>query len=144
MKKPLFLETLLLFSSVILLDGLARFYHLYWLIYEFDSVVHFVAGAALALFFSWLYFFSGFFQPLKRSLLKFASVSLLGAIFIGVSWEIYELIFRQTMVQKVDYSYDLTMDLIMDLLGTIAGTFYAYWRELKLQKLVPMIYNGKS
>lgn len=110
----------------------ATIYHLYWSIYEFDSVVHFFAGAALSAFFLWLYFFSGYFNPLQRSLKKFLLVSILGAMFIGLSWEIYELIFKQTMVQKADYPYDTMMDLIMNLLGAIVICFYGHLREDKL------------
>jgi hypothetical protein len=65
----------------------------------------------------------------------------LGVMFAGVLWESYELVFKQTMVQKADYSYDLFMDLLMDFLGAIAGSLYAYCKELKLQKLVPMKYE---
>jgi hypothetical protein len=136
LKKPLFLEMLLLFAIVVVLDGLARVYHLYWSVYEFDSSVHFVAGAALALFFSWFYFFSEFFDSKKRSLKKFLLIAILGAMFVGVSWEAYEIIFKQTMVSKLDYPYDTTMDLLMDLLGAIAGCFYAYIKEYNHQMII--------
>jgi hypothetical protein len=133
LKKPLFSEALLFFVIVIVLDQFARAYHLYWSIYEFDSVVHFFAGISLALFFCWLYFFSGFFNPQKRSLKNFLLVAILGVMFIGVSWEIYELLFKQTMVAKIDYPYDTMMDLLMDLLGAVAGCFYAHLKETKFE-----------
>lgn len=140
-KKPLVIETLALFLVVFSLDSLARARHLYWSIYEFDSVVHFFAGAAVALFFSWLYFFSGYFNPQKRDLKRFFLYAVLGAMLVGVSWETYELIFEQTMVQKADYPYDVMMDFIMDFLGAAAGALYVYFKELKIQKLVPMKYE---
>lgn len=136
LKKPLFLEMFVLFLVVLALHIVATIYHLYWSIYEFDSLVHFLAGIALALFFSWLYFFSGYFNPQKRSLIKFLLIAILGAMFIGVSWETYELIFKQTMVQKIDYPYDLMMDLMMDLLGAVAGCFYAYIKEYNRQMVI--------
>ena len=129
LKKPLFLETLILFAVVAGLHLIATVYHLYWSIYEFDSVVHFFAGAALSLFFLWFYFFSGFFSPPAKNLAKFLLISVVGAMFVGVSWEIYELIFKQTMVSKIDYSYDTMMDLIMDLLGAVTACFYGYLKQ---------------
>ncbi len=129
LKKPLFLEMLILFAVVAGLHIVANIYHLYWSIYEFDSVVHFFAGAAISLFFLWFYFFSDFFSPPKRNLTNFLLVSLIGAMFVGFSWEIYELIFRQTMVSKIDYPYDTMMDLIMDLLGAVAACFYGYLKQ---------------
>jgi len=107
-------------------------FHLYWSIYEFDSAVHFFSGAALSFLFLWFYFSSGFFNPSSKSLMKFLLVSIFGAMFIAVGWEIYELIFKQTMVQKADYPYDLIMDLMMDLLGIIAACFYAYMGKEKI------------
>jgi hypothetical protein len=129
LKKPLFLEMLILFFIVGILHLIASIYHLYWSIYEFDSVVHFFAGAALSAFFLWFYFFSGYFNPAKRNLTKFLIVSIIGTMFVSLSWESYELIFRQTMVRKADYPYDTMMDLLMDFLGTMAMCFFAYIKE---------------
>ena len=139
LKKPLFLEILILFLIVLMLHLVATVYHLYWSIYEFDSVVHFFAGGALSAFFLWLYFFSGYFNPSKRSLVKFLFVSFLGTMFVAVSWESYELIFKQTMVQKVDYPYDTTMDIIMDFLGAMAMCFYAYIKEYNREMIIKNI-----
>jgi len=135
LKKPLFVEMIVLFLAVLVLHIVATIYHLYWSIYEFDSLVHFLAGAALSLFFICLYFFSGFFNPQKRNLTKFFTVAVLGAMFVGFSWETYEFIWKQTMVSKADYPYDLSMDLIMDFLGAVAASFYAYIKEYN-QKMI--------
>lgn len=118
-----------LFLLVGLLHLIASIYHLYWSIYEFDSLVHFFGGMALSTFFLWFYFFSHFFNPQKRTLIKFLIVSILGAMLVSVAWEIFELIFKQTMVQKIDYAYDTRMDLTMDFLGAMVGCFYAYIKE---------------
>lgn len=125
-----------IFATVLVLHIVAGIYHLYWSIYEFDSAVHFLGGASLSLFFLWLYFFSEYFHPRDRSISKFLLVSVLGAMFVGVSWEIYELIFKQTMVQKADYDYDLMIDLTMDLLGAVTSSFYAYIREYNKEMII--------
>jgi len=129
LKKPLFWEMFSLLVVTAVLDRVATIYHLYWSINEFDSIVHFFGGGALSSFFLWLYFFSGFFNPPKRNLIKFLLVSVFGAVFIAVSWEIYELLLGEAIMQKAEYPYDTMMDLIMDLLGALAVCFYAYLKE---------------
>lgn len=128
-KKPLFIEMFVLVVIVGGLNYIATIHHLYWSAYEFDSLMHFLGGTMVSIIFLWLYFNSGFFNPQKRTLNKFLIVSILGAIFISVSWEIYELLLGEAMIKKSEYSYDTTMDLIMDFLGTLAGCFYAYLKE---------------
>jgi len=111
------------------LNYIATIYHLFWSTSEFDSVVHFFAGAALSFFFLWLYFFSGLFNPQKRNLAKFLLISVLGAMFVAISWEIYELILGEVLIQKLEYPYDTMMDITMDFLGAVAACFYAFIRE---------------
>lgn len=133
-KKPLFIEMFALLILVGVLNWLATIYNLYWSIYEFDSLVHFLAGASVSLFFLWLYFYSGFFNPQEVSLKNFLLISILGAMFIAVSWEIFEFILGESLLQKVKYPFDTMMDLIMDFLGAIVGCFYGCLKE----------YNAKS
>lgn len=123
----------------LVLHIIATIYHLYWSIYEFDSVVHFFAGIGVSLFFIWFYFFSGYFNPENRSLGKFLLIAILGVMMVSVLWETYEIIFKQTMVQKTDYPYDTMMDLIMDFLGAIVGGFYAHLKEPKKESFIPSI-----
>ncbi len=128
-KKPLFWEMFILLVIAGTLHLVATIFHFYWSTYELDSVVHFFGGAALSAFFLWLYFFSDLFNPQKRNLAKFLIVSTLGAMFVAVSWEIFELLLGEAMIQKIDYSYDTMMDLIMDFLGAVALCFYTYIKE---------------
>ena len=117
LKKPLFVEIFILFMVVGVLHRVATVYHLYWSVYEFDSPVHFIAGASLSLFFIWLYFYSGFFNSQNKSLTKFFLISIFGTMFVAVSWEVFEFILGEALLQKVTYPYDTMMDLIMDFLG---------------------------
>ncbi|MEK7117042.1 MAG: hypothetical protein AAB837_02670 [Patescibacteria group bacterium] len=132
LKKPLFIEMFVLLIIVGTLHLIANIFHLYWSVYEFDSLVHFIAGAALSLSFLWLYFYSGFFNSQKRNLTKFLIISILGAIFIVVSREIFELLLGEALIQKSEYLYDTSLDLIMSFLGAIAGSFYAHLKEINL------------
>lgn len=129
LKKPLFIEMFILSVIVGVFHYVATAYHLYWFIREFDSLVHFIAGVAISLFFLWLYFYSCFFNPPKRNLTKFLIISILGAIFVAVFWEIFELLLGETLIQKTEYAYDTSLDLIMVFLGAMAGCFYGYLKE---------------
>lgn len=120
-----------LLAVVGVLNFLAANFHLYWSIYEFDSLVHFLGGATLSAFFLWFYFFSGFFKSQKRNLTKFLLISVFGTMFVAVSWEIYEFVLGEAMIQKLEYPYDTMMDLIMDLLGAVAVCFFAFIKEDK-------------
>lgn len=129
LKKPLFWEMFVLLMIVGVLNYVATIYHLYWFIYEFDSIVHFLAGATASLLFLWLYFFSGFFNPQKRNLKQFLIIAVTGMMSIAVFWEIFELFLGEVVLQKAEYPYDTMMDLIMDFLGAVSASFYAFIRE---------------
>ncbi|OHB15217.1 MAG: hypothetical protein A2431_01950 [Candidatus Zambryskibacteria bacterium RIFOXYC1_FULL_39_10] len=128
-KQPLFWETFVLLTTVGVLNYIANIYHLYWSVNEFDSLVHFLGGATLSAFFLWLYFYSGFFNPTNRKLKDFLLVSVLGAMFVAVSWEIYELFLGEAVMNKAEYPFDTMLDIIMDLLGILAICFYGYLKE---------------
>jgi hypothetical protein len=89
----------------------------------------------LAAFFLWLYFFSGFFKPVDRGLLRFLFVAIVGSLAIAVAWEAYELLLGEAVIQKAAYPYDTTLDFIMDFLGMVAVTFYGYLREINFKKI---------
>lgn len=125
-----------LLAIVGILNFIATVNHLYWSVYEFDSIVHFFGGATLSAFFLWLYFFSGLFNPAKRKLSNFLIVSIVGSLFVAVSWEIYEVFLGEVLVHKSEYPYDTMMDIIMDLFGTISVCFYGYIKEYNREAIV--------
>jgi len=125
-----------LLAIVGVLHYVATANYLYWSTNEFDSLVHFLGGSTLSVFFLWLYFFSGFFNPQNRNLARFLIISILGSMFVAVSWEIFELFLGEAEINKVGYPFDTTMDLIMDLLGILAACLYSFIRELGIRKKV--------
>ncbi len=133
LKKPLFWETFALLFIVGILNYVATHFHLYWVVNEFDSLVHFLGGALVSMFFLWLYFFSGAFLPAKRNFFYFLLISSLGVLFVSVVWEIYELLLGEASFAKTAYSYDTTLDFIMDFLGAYAVCLYAYLRKIKYE-----------
>lgn len=135
MKKPLFWETVGLLAVVAILNYFATKYHLYWSVSEFDSLVHFLGGATLAMFFLWLYFFSGKFAPKRRDLNYFLLVSVAGSVFVAFCWEIYEILLGEAKFNLGEYPADTFLDIIMDILGMVAACFYGYTKELRENNL---------
>lgn len=133
LKQPLFWEMSVLILIVGFLDFIANVNHLYWAASEFDSVVHFSAGAAVAALFLWLYFFSRIFNPSRRGLAAFLAVAVLGTVLISTLWEIYE-IFIDEIKFNPRYSFDTTLDFTMAILGAVGVSFYGYLKELKRKK----------
>src|SRR3989344_2028927 len=126
LKKPLFWEMFASFLILGVLNYIAFVYHLYWSTYEFDSLVHFFGGASLSMFFLWLYLFSGFFNPSKINLIQFLIVSIVGAMFVAILWEVYELFLGEVFIQEVEYPYDTMMDLV----GALVACFYGYLKKI--------------
>lgn len=129
-KKPLFKEFFSLALLMALMNYIANRFDLYWRIDELDSLLHFIAGATFSLCTIWVYFFSGYFAPEKRGLLNYFLISLLGVVFVSISWEIFELITGTAVNSWQDYPFDTSLDFIMDFLGAVAACLYAYMREI--------------
>lgn len=121
----------LLLATVGVLNYLATKYHLYWSVKEFDSLVHFLGGATLSVFFLWFYFFSGVFAPTRRDFSYFLMIAVIGSLFVSISWEIYELVLGEAKFNKAEYPFDTLMDISMDTLGAMAACFYGYLKEMK-------------
>ncbi|HEY4515919.1 MAG TPA: hypothetical protein VJH67_01890 [Candidatus Paceibacterota bacterium] len=121
-------ETLVLLIVIAILHNLAVYFELYWSIDSLDSVMHFLGGVWASIFTLWLFFFSGFFSPEKRSFLKILSIGILGTIFISTSWEIFELVTGTAVVEWSDYPFDTSLDFVMDFLGGITACLYAYMK----------------
>lgn len=141
LKKPFFLETFVLLVIVGTLNWLASVYDLYWSVYEFDSLVHFLGGATLAAFFIWFYFYSGVFGETQVNLKRFLLVAMTGAMFLAVAWEIYEFLIGEVNIMGLEYPFDTTLDFVMDFLGALAFCFYGYLKETKSEALNPKSEN---
>lgn len=124
-----------LFALVGILNQIAYHYDLYWTVWEFDSLVHFLAGTALGALSLLLYFFTELFKPKKRNLIEFLKISILGLVAVALMWEIYELVIGEAVMLGPKYPFDTVLDLIMGVLGATVMCFYAYIKELKRFKL---------
>ncbi len=135
-KQTLFKESLFLLIIIGFLHLIAIKFYLYWNVFEFDSMMHFLGGLWSAIVVLWFYFYSGFFEPTKRKSINFLIVSLFGLVAIAVFWEVFELFAGLTFVYWQDYAFDTTLDFIMDTLGALVGCLYAYLKEIYKRELV--------
>jgi hypothetical protein len=129
MKTKLFKNAFILLVIVGFLNFMAVKFYLYWSIWWMDMVVHFLAGVCVGLAIL-LFFQEDYYVQNKLKAILFV---ILGAFFIGILWEIYELIFGITSLSDgIHYVTDTVSDLIMDIVGGFFGSLYGF-RLLKKQ-----------
>jgi len=93
-------------------------------------ILHFLGGLCVAFFVLWLVSWKSDLKNWSRGKILF--VALLGAIAVGVLWEVYELYFSLTFLSDgARYFADTTKDLTMDLVG---GFFGFLWTRNLLKK----------
>ncbi|PIP86538.1 hypothetical protein COV42_01300 [Candidatus Campbellbacteria bacterium CG11_big_fil_rev_8_21_14_0_20_44_21] len=122
-KKEKELLTFSLITALVaaLLHNWALSGYFYWIFPHFDLLVHFLGGLWLGLNLSWLYFFSGLFGRPPITKKKTAILLSLALFLFGFSWEIFELLIWQTLLEP-GFALDTTGDILSD----IAGLFFAY------------------
>jgi hypothetical protein len=133
-KRKFFKETVLLLIAVAITNAIALRYHLYFSLNEFDSLVHFAGGATAGLAFIFAYYSSGVFKPFGKTFFGFLFMAFIGTVFIGMAWEIFELLTKATSLADSDYYSDTGLDIVMDLLGALTACLYAFAREVSIEK----------
>ncbi len=124
---------------IFLLHSLALYYSLYWRIWWFDNVLHFLGGAWLALVVAWFVFFSKRAKNIRLPTLFFLLAAVSFAALVGVGWELFEfcvdfLTGKGVAVGLNQAGLQDTMgDLFFDLLGGLfAGlVFIRYFKKNK-------------
>ena len=99
------------------LHGAAEYFSLYWYLWWFDIVVHFVGGATLGLALLW---FVTFELPSRIHVPRVATAIMVTLTF-GVVWEVFE--YATGTSGAVHYWSDTLLDLLMDLIGSAAACF---------------------
>ena len=123
-KTSLFKHTLILLFTVSVLDFVGQILYFSWTLWWFDVILHFLSGACvgMATILAWNYFF----MPQEISKLKMILIAFVGALTVGLLWEVYELYIGATFFSDgVVYIRDTFSDLIMDVCGGFFGTLYS-------------------
>jgi len=117
---PLFISWSLLLVVVAALHIFALEFSLYWLYSWFDIMVHFLGGVFVGLSALWFFFQSGYTMT-RQSIQNVILVAGGSIIFIGVGWEIFEVLAGIPIEEN--FVLDTIIDLIMDALGTFIAGF---------------------
>lgn len=128
MKSKTVLLTLLgLITAIVLVNGVALYYSLYFYIFWLDIPMHFFGGFWLGLAALWLYFLSGRFKIASeqhRTPVYVVTLSLLSALVFGGLWEGYELSLDVFIrIAEVYDIQDTGADIFMDLLGALVAAW---------------------
>lgn len=115
---PLALAGLLLVIAVA--HTFANEYSWYWTVRWFDMPMHFAGGAWVSGVVLWYRFFS---QGMVAPHVSFKSLVLwgvLGALVVGLGWEIYESTVSFFIEGRINDILDTVSDLLFDALGAFA------------------------
>ncbi|MBA3733227.1 hypothetical protein H0W91_02530 [Patescibacteria group bacterium] len=89
-------------------------------------LVHFLAGATVAM--ATVLVLSFLYRTYEEnSLIKNIILAVLGALVVGIIWELYELYFGITLLSDgIIYFRDTLSDILMDISGGFFGALYSH------------------
>ena len=124
------LKNRLLLISIITIIFIAVFHYLalknswYWTVKWIDIPVHILGGFWVAITVLWISLNIKHIDSIngykKRALL----VMLIPVLVVGISWEIFELIFKITNLHDVGYWSDTLSDILNGFIGGIIAFLY--------------------
>ena len=115
----------LLVCVIALMQSAAIVFSLYWTLWWYDILLHFLGGIFIGLLVLWVRFLSGYF-PASSFLWspgRLFLFTLFWTFIIGVGWEVFEWLAGNTWSIE-GYWLDTTLDVVLDLIGGIAGFLY--------------------
>jgi RsiW-degrading membrane proteinase PrsW (M82 family) len=122
--KPSLAAIILAIIGLLFLHLLGLHFYLYWTVWWFDVLMHFLGGFWVGFTALWLYHFVG--KPPRHN--RDLAVALLAAIIVGVMWELYEYTTGVTF-SLVGYRLDTATDLAMDLVGGYCAFRYVLYKK---------------
>ena len=125
MERRVALMLCLTLGAIFLLHIAAIYFHWYWTVTWFDIVMHFIGGA-------WVGIVTLLVFAERASASRAFVYALLGALIVGLLWELYEYAAGVTFSLSA-YPIDTTRDLIMDVVGGGAAFFLLRDRYTKSQ-----------
>ncbi len=122
-----------LIVAIAILHTVAIYFYLYYELWWFDILMHFVGGFWTVLFFLWLLVFSGAFlldvERKNPAILYFLATSFL--VIVAVFWEIFELKFGLTSLNDFDYIQDTVSDIFSAFAGGLLASLFFFRKVFK-------------
>jgi len=122
-QKP-FPASIVVLVILIAIHYVGSYYSLYWYYSWFDTLVHVFSGLWIALVLLWLASFFGQMNSLYDYKVKSFLIAFIGAIIIGVVWELLENFSQVTYTSANGYYLDTAGDILNDALGGILAYLY--------------------
>ena len=123
MRDRLLKQILFLILGIGLFHALALLFYWYWTVWWFDLPLHYIGGAASALFSLWAIFLSGYANFYSKRPAYFLATAVVCVLSIGILWELFEFILGATFSRE-DYAIDTAIDLMMDVAGGLSGYIF--------------------
>ena len=121
-KKSFSIILLVLIYIIFALDLAAGPYFLYWKLWWFDMVLHFLGGLWITLGGYYIFSLSGYFKKISPDKKWVFVLPLLALVFAGSAWEIFEYLLG--IIPIKGYVFDTCLDLAMDILGGGLACFF--------------------
>lgn len=102
----------------------------YWYssIVWFDMLMHFLGGVWVAFILLWVF-------PIKSLSKNYFLKLFFGILFVGISWEVFEIIFNNIISENLFDIADTMSDLFFDMLGGTLASLYFYKRIILKDKI---------
>ncbi len=113
-----------LILTLLAVNGVALYFHLYFYLWWLDIPMHMLGGAWVALFTLLLYERSTFFREGRHQPFFLAILVVASTLTIGLGWELFELS-AQTWIERATHA-DL-VDTLSDLVNDLVGALVAVW-----------------
>lgn len=92
--------------------------------------MHFLGGFFAGLATLWFYYLAGFHKQLSAaSSLQVMIVALIGALTVGIFWEIFEYLAGVTFDVLGNYALDTAKDLTMDITGGYVSYLFFVFKK---------------
>lgn len=123
-KKRFSIVLMILIYVILTLDLLAFKYFLYWRLWWFDVVMHFLGGVWIMLVSYYIFYVSDYAKHVRHLSKKYSPfiLSLSSIVFVGIFWELFELNMRVSV--QANYVLDTSLDLFMDMSGWVVAYTY--------------------
>lgn len=133
MKRTRLAISIILLLCFLLGAHLAAFpLRLYWFLWWYDGLLHFMAGVVLGL--TYVYFLSLIHPNRSRFTNLFLFTAWVAAI--GIGWEVFEYVFDISSSIE-GYALDTATDIVADTIGAIFG----YIMGLRMLGMWPVVYK---
>ncbi len=129
-RKIVLKHLVILMFFMFIADILAGSFFWYYTIFWFDMIMHFLGGFWVGLFFIWFFSIVGLPAPKwvkdLNSSRKLIFKTILFVLFIGISWEVFEIIVKNHIGQEPFSILDTTSDIFFDLSGGVSAILYFF------------------